>query len=314
MTCSYSIRRLVIVTAAISLFSWAAGHCTDGVVRSTIKFITEAIKMSVEDGQCASHITGFDSKAVEVALAFVQGIVTVLSILGSLLLIFSHVMVHPLRRSKSRVLITHLAAASVLQALPNFVAIFMDFRTRFRIDTNTDNATNHTTSNATDLIVCTGASQVLDKSARVYCYFCVYQGFISLIGTLSTVFWTVCICIHYFILVSCQSKKVASHMIYAYYVIAWLVPLGICLWLLFHNWLGFKPTYSTMNCGIRTDCIPRHHPYRYSRNDTFYDADNWNRLIGVVFGLKIWQVLAFLTVPCLFVAIQCKKRKYVSDL
>ena len=271
--------------------------------------------MSVEDDQCAAYVTGFDSNPVEIALSVVQGVVTVLSIVGSLLLILSHVILYPLRRSKSRVLITHLAAASFLQAFPNFIAVFMDFRTRFRIDTiSNPTVTNHT-SNATDnLIVCTGTRQVLDETTRVYCYLCVYQGFISLVGTLSTVFWTVCICIHYFILVSCQNNKLASHMTYVYYVIAWLVPLGICLWLLFHNWLGFKPTYSTVNCGIRTDCVPHHHPYHYSRNDTSYDADNWNRVIGVLFGLKIWQLLAFLTIPCLFIAIRYKKRKHVSWL
>ena len=273
--------------------------------------------MSVEDSQCAAYVTGFDSNSVEIALSIVQGVVTVLSIVGSLLLILSHVILHPLRRSKSRILITHLAAASFLQAFPNFIAVFMDLRTRFRID-NTANSLDPTmgnhTSNATEnLIVCTGTNQIFDKTTRVYCYLCVYQGFISLIGTLSTVFWTVCICVHYFILVSCQNNKLASHMTYAYYVIAWLVPLGICLWLLFHNWLGFKPTYSTVNCGIRTDCVPHHHPYHYSRNDSSYDADNWNRAIGVLFGLKIWQLLAFLTIPCLFVAIRYKKRKHVSS-
>ena len=44
-----------------------------------------------------------------------------------------------------------------------------------------------------------------------------------------------------------------------------------------------------------------------------YNADNWNRIIGVVFGLKVWQLLAFLVIPCLFVAIQCKNRRNVSD-
>ena len=258
--------------------------------------------MSVKDGQCAAYVTGFKSDTVEIALSVVQGVVTVLSIVGSVLLIFSHVIIRPLRRSKSRVLITHLAAASFLQAFPNFIAVFMDFRTRFRIDKNLSDITYNST-------VCIGTSQVLDHSARVYCYLCVYQGFISLFGTLSTVFWTVCICIHYFILVSCQNTKLASRLTYAYYVIAWLAPLGICLWLLFHNWLGFEPTYSTVNCGIRADCVPHHHPYHYSRNDTSYDADNWNRAIGVLFGLKIWQLLAFLTIPCLFVAIQYKNRR-----
>ena len=258
--------------------------------------------MSVEDGQCAAYVTGFDSNSVEITLSVVQGLVTTLSIVGSLLLILSHVILHPLRRSKFRVLITHLAAASFLQAFPNFIAVFMDFRTRFRADKNEDVTYNSTAT-------CIETSQILDHNARVYCYLCVYQGFISLIGTLATVFWTVCICIHYFILVPCQNTKLASRLTYAYYVIAWLAPLGISLWLLFHNWLGFEPTYSTVNCGIRADCVPHHHPYHYSRNDTSYDADNWNRAIGVLFGLKIWQLLAFLTIPCLFVAIQYKNRR-----
>ena len=114
------------------------------------------------------------------------------------------------------------------------------------------------------------------------------------------------VCIHYFILVSYQNTKLASQVAYIYYVIAWLAPLGICSWLLFHNWLGFEPTYSTVNHGIRTDCVPHHHPYHYKGGHT----NHWNRAIG----LKIWQVLAFLIISCLFVAIQCKNRKRVSML
>ena len=265
--------------------------------------------MSVDDDQCAAYVTEFESDAVEIALSVVQGVVTILSIVGSVLLIVSHVIFRPLRRSRSRILITHLAAASFLQAFPNFLAIFMNFRTRFRIENSDDAASANDT--AESLISCIGDNQILDHTERVYCYLCVYLGFVSLIGTLSTIFWTVCICIHYFILVSCQNSKLARRLTYAYYVIAWLAPLGICLWLLFHNWLGFKPTYSTVNCGIRTDCVPHHQPYQYSDNSTSYDADNWNRTIGVLFGLKLWQLLAFLTIPCLFAAIRCKKQKHI---
>ena len=32
----------------------------------------------------------------------------------------------------------------------------------------------------------------------------------------------------------------------------------------------------------------------------------------LLFGIKIWQVLVFLIIPYLFVAIQCKNRKHVS--
>ena len=227
---------------------------------------------------------------------------------GSVLLILSYVLLRSLR-TKSRLLIVHLAAANLLQALPNLLAVFMNFRTRFKVDVSVaygqDVSLLLDYVNATETLACNGASKLLDHSARVYCNLCIYQGFISLIGALATIFWTVCVCIHYFILVSYQSTKLALQVTYIYYVIAWLAPLGICLWLLFHNWLGFEPTYSTVNCGIIADCVPHHHPYHYKSNQ----VNNWNRVIGLLFGLKIWQLLAFLIIPCLFVAIQCKNRK-----
>ena len=157
---------------------------------------------------------------------------------------------------------------------------------------------------------CSINTQFFDNRASTYCNLCVYLEFISYIGSLSTMLWAVCVCFHFFILVSYRSTKLASRLTYAYYVIAWLVPLGISLWLLFHNWFGFEPTYSTVNCGIKTGCVPHHHPYHYDQNR--YGKHNWNQLIGLLFGFKIWQVLVFLIIPCLFVAIRCKNRKHVS--
>jgi len=248
--------------------------------------------MLVEDSQCAANITGFGShSSVDIVLTVIQGVISFLSIIGSVLLILSYAVLRRIR-SKSRVLITHLAAANFLQALSSFVAVFMNFRTRFKV---TDQEWQFCSS-----------GQIFDSSVRVYCNLCIYLEFFSLIGTLSTIFWTVFVCIHFFILVSYRNTKLASRVTYIYYVTAWFVPLGICLWLLFHNWLGFEPTYSTVNCSIKTDCVPHHHPYSYK------GKNNWNRVIGVLFGIKIWQVLVFLLIPCLFVAIQCKNRKHVS--
>ena len=218
---------------------------------------------------------------METALFVVQGIVTILSIIGSILLILSYVLLRPLR-TKSRLLITHLAAANFLQAFPNFLAVFMNFWTRFKLDIPDVNLfVDVNVTNVTEALACNGASKLLDHTASIYCNLCVYQGFISLIGAVATIFWTVCVCIHYFILVSYQNTKLASQVAYIYCVIAWLAPLGICLWLLFHNWLGFEPTYSTVNCGIRTDCVPHHHPYHYKGGH-----NHWNRAIGLLFGLK----------------------------
>lgn len=271
--------------------------------------------MSVEDSQCAAYVTEFGSHSVNVALSAVQGVVTFLSVVGSVLLILSYIVLRPLR-TKSRLLIAHLAAANFLLALPNFLSVFMDFRTKFKFDTAAGSPANATgfinvsnITNITNSLTCSGQDHLFDTTTHSYCGLCVYLQFFSIFGVVATIFWTVCVCVHYFVLVFYWDTKLASRMAYMYYVIAWPVPLGISLWLLLHNWLGFEPTYSTVNCGIRTSCVPHHRPYHFKSS---YDAENWNRIIGVVFGLKIWQLMAFLTLPCLFVAIQYRNRRNVS--
>ena len=266
----------------------------------------------VEDSQCAGYITEFGSQFINIALLVVQGVISFLSIVGSVLLILSYVLFKRLR-SKSRLLITHLAVANFLAIFPSFLAVFMDFRTRFKVAyTNHDIQQPNITElfNLTRGLFCSGNREFFESSASIYCNLCVYLGFISVVGSLSTIFWTISVCIHFVFLVSYPTTKLASRLTHAYYVIAWLFPLGIGLWLLFHNWLGFEPTYSTISCGIRANCVPHHHPYHYQNS---YSKSNWNRMIGVIFGLKVWQALVFLLIPCLFVAIQCKnRRRHVS--
>ena len=270
-------------------------------------------EMSVEDSQCATYVTEFQSNYVNIALSAVQGIVSFISVVGSVLLILSYIVLARIR-TKSRLLIAHLAAANFLQAFPNFIAVFMNFSKKFKIGTAASNGhvSNGTIfiniSDITKGLTCSGDEQLFDHTIHNYCGLCVYLQFFSMLGVLATIIWTVCVCTHYFILVCYLDTQLASRVATIYYMIAWPVPLGICLWLLFHNWLGFEPTYSTVNCGIRTSCVPNHHPYHYQQS---YNADNWNRIIGVVFGLKIWQLKGFLVIPCLFVAIQCKNRKNV---
>ena len=113
----------------------------------------------------------------------------------------------------------------------------MNFRARFNVDESTAQNNgfglllgNVNVTNMTEALACNGASKLLNHSSSIYCNVCIYQRFISLTGALATIFWTVCVCIHYFILVSYNNIKLASRLSYAYYVIAWLAaPLMICL-------------------------------------------------------------------------------------
>lgn len=265
----------------------------------------------VEDSQCAAFYTEAGSHAVEVALFVVQGVVSFFSILGSLLIILSYVAFKSLRTT-SRLLIVHVAVANFMVTIPNFASVFMDYESKFKLPVAIGNRTENTTViNATTKSVACSENHLLDDESHVYCQVCVYQAFVSIFGTLASIFLTVCVCIHFFALVYYQNIKRASQIAYLYYVLAWLIPLGISLWLLFHNWLGFEPTYSTLNCAIRTDCVPHHHPCQYSDSE---ENSNWNRTIGAIFGIKVWQVLAVLIIPCLFIAIKLKNKRRVSIL
>jgi len=204
----------------------------------------------------------------------------------------------------------HLAIANFMVTIPNFLSVFIDYKSKFKLPAATANSTeNSAIINATTDIVACSENHLLDHDSHVYCQVCVYQAFVSIIGTLASILLTVCVCIHFFILVYYQSITRASQLAYVYYVLAWVVPLGISMWLLFDNWLGFEPTYSTVNCAIRTQCVPNHHPYQYKGSD---DYKNWNRTIGALFGLKIWQAIALLIIPCLYIIAKLKNRKRVS--
>ena len=226
--------------------------------------------MMIEDSQCAAYVTEFGSQSVNTALRVVQGVISLLSIIGRVLLILSYVLLRPLQ-TKSRLLITNLAVANSLNALPNFLAVFMNFSTRFKVpavaNTITHDHTHATTLfNIIEALSCSGNVQFFDSTASIYCHLCVSLGFVSVVGFLSSIFWTFWVCIHFFILVCYRNTKLASRAAHTYYVVAWIVPLGICLWLLFHNWLGFRPTYSTVNCDIKSICVPHHHPYHYQNS------------------------------------------------
>ena len=71
------------------------------------------------------YVTEFESNSMNIALSAVQGIITGISIgssVGSILLILSYIVLTWLR-TKSRLLVTHLAAANFLQALPILLAV-----------------------------------------------------------------------------------------------------------------------------------------------------------------------------------------------
>ncbi|XP_065905242.1 G-protein coupled receptor 157-like isoform X2 [Dysidea avara] len=262
--------------------------------------------MFAQDSQCASFYTQVGSSAVDVSLVTVQGVVSFLSTIASVLIILSYVAFQQLRTT-SRFLIVHLAVANFMVTMPNFMSVFMNFRERFKLPVEHLNITNTShIINFTSLSLACSENGLLNHTSHVYCQVCVFQAFVNIFGVISSIFWTVCVCIHFFILVMYRNPKRASRIAYVYYVIAWLVPLGISLWLLFHNWLGFEPTYSTVNCAIRTQCVPHHHPYHYN---TGVDEKNWNRTIGALFGLKIWQALALLIIPFLYIAIKLKNKK-----
>jgi len=135
--------------------------------------------MSVEDSQCAAFVTEFGSHRINVALSAVQGVVTFLSVVGSALLILCYVILKPLR-TKSRLLIAHLAAANFLQAFPNLLPVFMDFRTKFKFGTVPNNLINHTiVINSSDITVgltCSG-EHLFDHTTHNYCGLCVYLQF-----------------------------------------------------------------------------------------------------------------------------------------
>jgi len=131
----------------------------------------------------------------------------ILSILGSLCIILTHLLVREMRTT-IRTLLTQVAVMNLTSSTANMVG----------------------------LLIYDGSSDVQEPGGGV----CKIQAFLTVYGTIGSVLWTLGLAVYlYFRIVSCDDH-VIKWVVRVLYVACYTLPLYVSLWLLLEKWLGYS--------------------------------------------------------------------------
>ncbi|XP_061759961.1 G-protein coupled receptor 157 [Nerophis ophidion] len=114
---------------------------------------------------------------------------------------------------------------------------------------------------------------------------CVAQGAISTFANTSSFFWTVAIAVYLYMFIVKSNQRAADNMVLLFHLISWGVPLAITVAAVCLNKIGYNASEVSVGwCWIKI-----HSP----------DRVLWMLLTG-----KIWEFLAYLTLPVLYILIK----------
>ncbi|KAI3357369.1 hypothetical protein L3Q82_015799 [Scortum barcoo] len=114
---------------------------------------------------------------------------------------------------------------------------------------------------------------------------CVVQGAISTFANTSSFFWTVAIAVYLYVFIVRSSQRVADSLVLFFHLVSWGVPLAITVAAVCLNKIG----YDASEVSVGWCWVSIHAP----------DRVLWMLLTG-----KIWEFLAYLTLPILYILIK----------
>nr|XP_057939237.1 G-protein coupled receptor 157-like [Doryrhamphus excisus] len=114
---------------------------------------------------------------------------------------------------------------------------------------------------------------------------CIAQGAISTFANTSSFFWTVAIALYLYVFIVRSNQRAADSLVLLFHLVSWGVPLAITVAAVCLNKIGYNASEVSVGwCWVRI-----HSP----------DRVLWMLLTG-----KIWEFLAYLTLPVLYILIK----------
>ncbi|XP_018413020.1 PREDICTED: probable G-protein coupled receptor 157 [Nanorana parkeri] len=114
---------------------------------------------------------------------------------------------------------------------------------------------------------------------------CVAQGALSTFSNTSSFFWTMAVALYLYITIVHSQQSLAEHMIYWFHVISWGVPLVITVTAVCLQKIGYDASYVSVGwCWI--------------------DIAADDRLTWMLLAGKVWEILAYLVLPFLYIHIK----------
>ncbi|KAM3617325.1 uncharacterized protein V6R79_004903 [Siganus canaliculatus] len=114
---------------------------------------------------------------------------------------------------------------------------------------------------------------------------CVLQGAVSTFANTSSFFWTVAIALYLYVFIVRSSQRVADGLVMVFHLVSWGVPLAITVAAVSLNKIGYDASEVSVGwCWVRIHAS---------------DRVLWMLLTG-----KIWEFMAYLTLPILYILIK----------
>uniref|UniRef100_A0A3Q2SW27 G protein-coupled receptor 157 n=1 Tax=Fundulus heteroclitus TaxID=8078 RepID=A0A3Q2SW27_FUNHE len=114
---------------------------------------------------------------------------------------------------------------------------------------------------------------------------CIAQGAVSTFANTSSFFWTVSIAVYLYVFIVRSSQRVADSLVPFFHLVSWGVPLVITVTALCLKKIGYNASEVTVGwCWVRID------------------APDW--VLWMLLTGKIWEFLAYLTLPVLYILIK----------
>ena len=200
----------------------------------------------------------------DASLLTVVALCCVLSMLGSLLIIFSYVFITEIRTT-SRAILVHLSIADFGVACANFIGATVYFHGYLKLN---------------------NCEQMPDNSmCFVINGFCTAQAFFAGYFTLASVLWTLGLAVYIYTLVATVYSTLPIHVARFLFFFCWGMPLFIAVWLLQTDRLGYSPHGGAGWCSLK-----------------FASERQEEQIFVVVFGNDLWIYTAFFMITILYLS------------
>lgn len=164
------------------------------------------------------------SGSISTSLRVVVGVTCTLSMIGSLLIIFSYCFI-PGIRTKGREILVNLSLMDFVAAASNCTGIAVNFSDY--LGGNSNNS-SHTIMNR----------------------LCIAQAFFAQYGTISSILWTVCLAVYIYLCIMVANKKIAFKSVVVFYVLCYGIPAIISAWYVSTGKLGFDRIGGSGWCSV----------------------------------------------------------------
>lgn len=203
----------------------------------------------------------------------VAAVVSVLSMVGSVLIVLSYACFKRMR-TKGREILLHLSLMDFVVGFANFFGSVVDFDSLL-LESDNENATVFWTRKGPYKIVC------------------VAQGAVALFSNTSSILWTIAIAVHIYLSLMTTYSKVAGR---CYWIVCYGLSLLVTVWFVGTEKLGPSPLAGSW-CSIKTSTG--------SSNSVPY--------FNVLFGSNLWVYLTIIVVPALSVSLIVHYRLLVRN-